>query len=229
MPRAFTEVEKETIREKLLTAGRTCFLRYGLKKTTIEDLVKPANIAKASFYLFFESKEALYMEIFMAELPAMMKRLMDNSFGSTDDTHEALIRMMKGIVHEMQSNELARIILNDPTQVEKLVSTLDYGDILQQVAGSYAPLVQEIVAAQKRGEIIAGDPFQIAYSLGLVKMLAINKNRLPEELYNSMIEFAPQVIADGLTCPASRQKEAANTTDGAVGFVGEARDWPASP
>ncbi|MFC2077515.1 TetR/AcrR family transcriptional regulator [Candidatus Bipolaricaulota bacterium] len=205
MPRAFTAVEKETIREKLLQAGRACFLRYGLKKTTIEDLTGPAGIAKASFYLFFESKEALYMEIFMAELPAMMKRLMDNSFGSTDDTREALIRMMKGIVHEMQSNELARIILDDPTQVEKLVSNLDYGNILQQVAGSYAPLVQAIVAAQDRGEIIEGDPFQIAYSLGLVKMLAVNKDRIPEELYNSMIDFAPRVIADGLTCPAQRR------------------------
>ena len=206
MPRAFTAVEKETIHERLMEAGRACFLRYGLKKTTIEDLTGPAGIAKASFYLFFDSKEALYLEIFMAELPAMMKRLIDGSFGSTDDTREALIRMMRGIVHEMQSNELARIILDDPTEIENLVSNLDYGNILQQVAGSYAPIVQAITEAQAHGEIVAGDPFQIAYSLGLVKMLAINKDRIPAELYNAMIEFAPQVIADGLTSPAGRDR-----------------------
>jgi len=40
MPRAFKEEEKEKIRAKLLEAGRACFLRYGLKKTTIEDLTK---------------------------------------------------------------------------------------------------------------------------------------------------------------------------------------------
>ena len=78
MPRAFKEEEKEKIRGKLLEAGRACFLRYGLKKTTIEDLVKPAGIAKASFYLFFAHKEALYVEIMMDELPAMMNRLMTN-------------------------------------------------------------------------------------------------------------------------------------------------------
>jgi len=43
MPRAFKEEEKEKIRAKLLEAGRSCFLRYGLKKTTIEDVVGPAE------------------------------------------------------------------------------------------------------------------------------------------------------------------------------------------
>ena len=85
MPRAFTAVEKETIREKLMGAGRDCFLRYGLKKTTIEDLTKPAGIAKASFYLFFESKEQLFIDVFLEEIPAMMSRLTEASFGATDD------------------------------------------------------------------------------------------------------------------------------------------------
>jgi len=89
MPRAFKEEEKEKIRGKLLEAGRACFLRYGLKKTTIEDVVQPAGIAKASFYLFFDSKESLFVELFMDEMPAMMERLLDGSFRATDDTREA--------------------------------------------------------------------------------------------------------------------------------------------
>ncbi|MFC2096044.1 TetR/AcrR family transcriptional regulator, partial [Candidatus Bipolaricaulota bacterium] len=89
MPRAFTATEKETIRDKLMEAGRNCFLRYGMKKTTLDDLVKPAGIAKASFYLFFDSKESLYLEIFISEIPAMMDRLMGASFDRTDDTREA--------------------------------------------------------------------------------------------------------------------------------------------
>ena len=66
MPRAFTETEKETIRARLIESGRACFGRYGLAKTTVEDLVKPVGIAKASFYLFFDSKESLYVETVIA-------------------------------------------------------------------------------------------------------------------------------------------------------------------
>ena len=200
MPRAFTAVEKETIRERLKEAGRTCFTRYGLKKTTIEDLTGPAGIAKASFYLFFNTKEALYIDLFMDEIPAMMNRLLEGSFGATDDTREALVRLVKGIAHEVQTNEFSRIILDDPSQIERLASSMNFNDILRRASSSYLPIVAKVVEAQARGEIVPGDPQQILYSLGLVKLLALNRDRMPSELYDSMMEFVPEVLANGLTC-----------------------------
>jgi len=208
VPRAFTAVEKEKIRAKLLEAGRSCFLRYGLKKTTIEDLVKLTGIAKASFYLFFESKEALFVEVIMAEMPAMMDRLMSASFRRTDDTRDALILLMKAIVHEIETNELTRILLDDPMEIERLAAGIDFKAILQSSAAMFAPLYEEVRKAQERGEMIGGDPQQIIYSLGLIKLLPVNRDRAPKELYEAMLDFTPQVIADGLTCPA-RKKEVA--------------------
>ena len=207
MPRAFTAVEKEKIRERLFAAGRSCFTRYGLKKTTIDDLVKPAGIAKSSYYLFFDSKEALYVELMMAEMPAMMKRLLDVSFAATDDTREALVRLLKAIVHEIETNKFARIMFNDPSELEQLAASIDFDDILQRSAVFYAPLVEKIVEAQERGDIIPGDPQQIMYSLGLIKLLLLNRDRLPDALHQAMLDFIPQVLADGLTCPTQRRKE----------------------
>jgi len=206
MPRAFKEEEKEKIHAKLLAAGRSCFLRYGLKKTTIEDVAGPAGIAKSSFYLFFESKEALYVELFLRETPAMMERLLDASFRSTSDMREALIRLMRAIIHEIETNEMSRILLDDPSELQRLADALKYDEILTRSKAFFAPILDEITAAQARGEIVAGDPYQIAYSFGLVKLLPVNKDRVPAELYDAMIEFAPQVIADGLTCPANRHR-----------------------
>jgi len=208
MPRAFKEEEKEKIRAKLLEAGRSCFLRYGLKKTTIEDVVEPAGIAKSSFYLFFASKEALFVEVIMAEMPAMMGRLMSASFGATEDTRDALILLMKAIVHEIEANEMTRILLNDPMELERLASGLDFEGIMTRSAVMFAPLYEEIRGAQERGEMIEGNPQQIIYSLGLIKLLPVNRDRVPADLYNAMLDFAPQVIADGLTCPARKKQEA---------------------
>jgi len=205
MPRAFKEEEKERIRAKLLEAGRSCFLRYGLKKTTIEDVVGPAGIAKSSFYLFFASKEALFVNIFMQEMPAMMERLLDGSFRATTDTREALIRLMKAIVQEIETNEMSRMMLDDPSELEKLAAGLDYPAILAQSATLFAPLLEEVAKAQARGEIIAGDPLQLTYSLGLIKLLPVNRDRIPREMYDQLFELAPQIIADGLTCPARRK------------------------
>jgi len=207
MPRAFTEVEKEKIRERLFAAGRSCFTRYGLKKTTIDDLVKPAGIAKSSYYLFFDSKETLYVELMMVEMPTMMERLIDLSFAATGDTREALVRLLKAIVYEIETNEFVRVLLDDPSEVARLAEMLNFEDILQRSAGMFLPLMQEITKAQERGEIIPGDPQQIMYSLGLIKLIPLNRDRLPDALYQAMLDFIPQVLADGLTCPTRQRKE----------------------
>jgi len=204
MPRAFTNTERERIHDKLVDAGRSCFTRYGLKKTTIEDLVKIAGIAKSSFYLFFKSKEALYIELMMSEMPAMVKRLVDGSFGATHDTREALILLLRAIVHEMETNEFARIIFDNTGQIEQLSAAIDFEGIMKQSEAIFTPLYQAITEAQAQGKIIAGDPQQIIYSLGLIKLIPLSKDRLPNAMYDSMLEFASQVIADGLTCPAGK-------------------------
>lgn len=199
MPRAFTDAEKQTIRAKLMEAGRASFLRYGLKKTTIEDLTGPAGIAKASFYLFFDSKEALFVDIMMDELPAMMNRLLEGSFGATDDTREALVLLVKGIASEIQTNEFSRIMLDDPSELQRLAASLDVDDILRRSVAFFQPLTERVIEAQARGEIVQGDPQQILYSLGLIKLVALNRYKMPAELYESMMNFVPEVLAAGLT------------------------------
>ncbi len=63
MPKAFTEQEKELIRKRILEQGHKQFSAYGLRKTNIEELAEAAGISKGAFYLFYASKEALFMDV----------------------------------------------------------------------------------------------------------------------------------------------------------------------
>ena len=63
MPKAFTEQEKELICKRLLEQGHRQFSAYGLRKTNIEELAEAAGISKGAFYLFYPSKEALFMDV----------------------------------------------------------------------------------------------------------------------------------------------------------------------
>ncbi len=63
MPKAFTDYEKNMIGERLLAQGYIQFSTRGLKKTSIEELAMAAGISKAAFYIFYESKEALFMDV----------------------------------------------------------------------------------------------------------------------------------------------------------------------
>jgi AcrR family transcriptional regulator len=63
MPRAFTETEREAIRERLLLAARDLFGRRGIRATTVEQLARTAGISKGAFYQFYPSKEALFLAL----------------------------------------------------------------------------------------------------------------------------------------------------------------------
>ena len=63
MPKGFSPKEKEIIQQRLLLSGSRLFSTFGYKKTNIEELAKAAGISKGAFYLFYPSKEALYMDV----------------------------------------------------------------------------------------------------------------------------------------------------------------------
>lgn len=201
MPRAFSEEEKEKLRSSLIAAGRKCFLKYGMKKTTVDDLARTSGVARGSFYQFFKSKEALFLELFLQEIPALMTRLHDASFGTADNPRDALVLLMRAMVHELETNELARIILEDPAELEHFLSGLDYQAVMKHAAMAYARIFGSIQRAQSEGHIIPGNPQDVAYCLGTVKFLAVYREKMAPQLYESMIRMLPEVIADGLTCP----------------------------
>jgi AcrR family transcriptional regulator len=63
MPKAFTPHEKDLIRHRLLEAGYKQFSAYGLRKTNVDELAQAAGISKGAFYIFFDSKESLFMDV----------------------------------------------------------------------------------------------------------------------------------------------------------------------
>ena len=65
MPKGFSERERALIGADLLAKGRELFGAHGLRKTNVEDLTRAVGISKGAFYLFYESKEALFFEILL--------------------------------------------------------------------------------------------------------------------------------------------------------------------
>jgi AcrR family transcriptional regulator len=63
MPKAFTEREKEVIQGLLLEQGYRLFSTFGLRKTSVAELASAAGISKGAFYIFYDSKEALFMDV----------------------------------------------------------------------------------------------------------------------------------------------------------------------
>jgi AcrR family transcriptional regulator len=63
MPRAFNDNEKKIIEQTLIEQGKKQFSAFGLRKTNVEEIARAAGISKGAFYLFFPSKEVLFMRV----------------------------------------------------------------------------------------------------------------------------------------------------------------------
>ncbi len=62
MPKIYTKEEKDSIRAELRKASAVCLGKYGVRHTTVDELVRMVNIPKGTFYLFYENKEHLFLD-----------------------------------------------------------------------------------------------------------------------------------------------------------------------
>ncbi|NOX36057.1 MAG: TetR/AcrR family transcriptional regulator [Calditrichaeota bacterium] len=56
-------IEKADRKENILRVAQALFSRFGLAKTTIEDIARRARMGKASIYYYFRNKEAIFQEV----------------------------------------------------------------------------------------------------------------------------------------------------------------------
>jgi AcrR family transcriptional regulator len=66
MPKPLSERERAYIKDRLVEEAKTCLALTGIRKTTVDELVRRVNIPKGTFYLFYESKERLFFDAFRA-------------------------------------------------------------------------------------------------------------------------------------------------------------------
>ena len=59
--------KKEALKQKIREAALQCFTKYGLEKTTLDDVAKLIGLNKASLYYYYKNKEDLFVEAALAE------------------------------------------------------------------------------------------------------------------------------------------------------------------
>ena len=70
-------------RERILAHARALFLERGYVDVSMREIAEAANLRKASIYHHFADKEALFIEIMMAEIAESRERLAESVAGLT--------------------------------------------------------------------------------------------------------------------------------------------------
>lgn len=73
MPKvAYSEEERERIREALVTTALALMARQGIQHTTVEQIYREVGISRTFFYTFFSSKEDLIVETLYHQQPKIL-------------------------------------------------------------------------------------------------------------------------------------------------------------
>ena len=75
MPKSYTDQEKEYIINRLKEEAAKCIAQYGIRKTTVDEIVKRVKIPTGTFYLFYQSKELLLFEVIVEQHEAMEREM----------------------------------------------------------------------------------------------------------------------------------------------------------
>ncbi|MEW6086709.1 MAG: TetR/AcrR family transcriptional regulator [bacterium] len=71
--------EKEQRRTQIIKAGEKLFLKKGLENTTMDEIARSCELSKGTLYLYFKSKEELYLTIMLKAMNILYEMMKDNS------------------------------------------------------------------------------------------------------------------------------------------------------
>lgn len=95
-------------RERIIEAAARCVDRFGLAKTTGEDIAQEAQVSRATVYRYFRDRDEIMLEVLLTELDASMDRPVSDHFEPLDTPQD----LADGIVGV--ATAVLRAIREDP-------------------------------------------------------------------------------------------------------------------
>jgi len=80
---------RDEVREQLVQAARQVFVRFGYKKTALDDIAREARKGKSTIYYYFKSKDDIFKAVIDAEAEIRAKTI-DDQISIIDDPQQKL-------------------------------------------------------------------------------------------------------------------------------------------
>ena len=194
----FTELEKEKIREELLKVAYRFFVDKGFKNTSLEDITSSVGIAKSSFYIFFESKEILYMELLAHEGEQIEKQVWPKVIAAKD-IRSAIKIYLNEMALELEDKILTQRLVYDLEEYKIVSRKLNPDYVGSEHLRSIVPLMEFIKLRQDANEIIDEEPGIIAGVLRAAWLIGSQKGDLQQYNYERIKELLFEAVADRVT------------------------------
>lgn len=196
MPKSFSNKEKEWIKKKLLEEGRKLFEKYGVQKTSIDEIIRNVGISKGSFYLFYNSKEELFFDI----LEKLEREFKDNLFKVTFEKEKnpksAFRSFLIKVFDFLESTPLLHYVTGK--DIEYLIRKLPQEKITAHMHKDINQFKDFIIENQNKGFMAKRDITGLTGFFRLIPYLFIHKGEFDDEEYKATRELIIDMIVEYL-------------------------------
>lgn len=186
MPKSYSDEEREYIQSRLKEEAAKCLAQYGVRRTTVDELVKRVGIPKGTFYLFYKSKEILLFEVIQEMHESINDELARSLAGLTDG--ELTADTLTDLIFEFfkKTEEMPILQLLDTDEVELLVRKLPREVVaahLQDDTDTIEEMFKMFPAKSK------ADPKEISAAFHAIYYATLHKMDIGEKYYDKALRL----------------------------------------
>lgn len=204
-------------RERLIDAAEACFHRYGVMKTTVEDVAATAKVSRATVYRYFDGRDAIILAVLLREAGRFLERLSDR-LSAQPDLETAVVSGVLFTVKAVRTDEnLALLFAPEAAGLTGAVAGASEA-LFDLTAQFLRPLFD---AAQQSGELRAGIDLDDAAEWTLRTILSLltvagPRQRTEADQYHYLQTFlVPALVDDPKPVePRRRSRQRARAANG---------------
>jgi AcrR family transcriptional regulator len=147
MPGGRSDAGSAAARDRIIAATLVSLARYGVAKTTLEDVAKEAGCARATVYRYFGGKQQLLHVAIVHESQRILTAI-DASAGPGLALEDALVAMATTAAHELLEHDALQFVLAHEPELILPFVTFDGSDrFLAVTAAALAPTFARFLPA----------------------------------------------------------------------------------
>ena len=193
MPKAFSEKEKVAIRARMRQRGKKLFEKQGLKKTSVDELAQAVGISKGAFYLFYESKEELLMEILEELEKDFRARIFNFSISPKSNAPLLLAKLFKDALLTWDEYPLLKNF--GMTDYEYLARKLPPQRVQAHVDRDDEFVNEFIKRIKREGIVIKASPRIISNLMKSLFFVSLHRDDLGTDAYIEAMEILADLVA----------------------------------
>ena len=193
MPKAFSRHEKEMIRTQMRAKGKTLFEKHGLKKTSVDELTEAAGISKGAFYLFYESKEELFLEILEELEQEIQAKILEFTLKPKANTKKNVSDLLKALLLTRDTYPLLKNL--GKSEFEYLVRKVPPEWVMKHANKDEEFINQFITKIKQEGVAIKPSPRVVSNLIKSLFFVSLYLEELGDEAYKETMDVMIEMVA----------------------------------